>query len=139
MNADVVAAPFAKPEVPVHVLPAADAVLAVAQNAGDSLCRDSVDRDLVAQLLSFGKRGKLIADETELAPGPSEVEAKAPKDSDGDGIPDAWELAHHINPHDALDGQRIDAGTGYSNLEIYINELANKMPSASLASPNSCR
>ena len=49
------------------------------------------------------------------------------KDSDNDGIPDAWEIAHGLNPHDASDSAKIPAnGGGYSNIEIYLNELAKK-------------
>jgi len=139
VNADLVGAPFGKPEVPVRTLPAADLVSVVARNAGDALCRDSVDQDLVAQLLSFGKLGKLIADETELAQEPAATDAKAPKDTDGDGIPDAWELAHHLNPQDVSDGQRLDPRTGYSNLEIYLDELANTTPKLRSGSPIPCR
>jgi hypothetical protein len=54
------------------------------------------------------------------------VEAKAALDSDGDGIPDAWELKHHLNPHNPADALAIDAKTGYSNLELYLNELADQ-------------
>lgn len=138
VNADVVVAPFAKPDVPVHVLPAPELVPLIAQQAGDTLCRDTVDRDLVAQLLSFGKLGKLIADETELALEPPATDTKTPKDTDGDGIPDAWELAHHLNPHDASDGQRLDPQTGYSNLEIYLNELASDASKSRSGSSTPC-
>jgi hypothetical protein len=44
-------------------------------------------------------------------------------DTDGDGISDAWETAHGLNPNDPSDGPRI-AANGYSNLENYLNELA---------------
>jgi hypothetical protein len=54
------------------------------------------------------------------------VEAKAALDSDGDGIPDAWELKHHLNPYNAADALVIDAKTGYSNLDLYLNELADQ-------------
>ncbi|WP_213806132.1 hypothetical protein [Granulicella sp. dw_53] len=139
VNADVVPNPFAKPEIPVHVLPAIEAVSLGAKDAGDSLCRDSVDRELVNQLLSYGKQGKLIVDETELGPPPPSSEVASPKDSDGDGIPDAWEHAHHLNPHDASDGQRIDPKTGYSKLETYLNELAESKPQSRLGSMAVCR
>ena len=44
------------------------------------------------------------------------------KDTDGDGIPDAWESANGLNPNDAADGAIITSD-GYSNLEHYINSL----------------
>jgi hypothetical protein len=52
------------------------------------------------------------------------VDAPAPPtDSDHDGMPDAWEVAHGLKPDDAGDGPRV-ARNGYTNLENYLNELA---------------
>jgi hypothetical protein len=51
----------------------------------------------------------------------------APKDSDGDGIPDAWELAHGLDPEDAKDGNRQHS-SGYTMLEVYLNSLVVKQP-----------
>ena len=61
--------------------------------------------------------------------------AKAPADSDGDGLPDAWEKSHgldHNNPSDATKivapGESVnDRHLGYSHLEFYLNELADKL------------
>ncbi|MBI3877451.1 MAG: hypothetical protein HY300_16090, partial [Verrucomicrobia bacterium] len=44
-----------------------------------------------------------------------------PLGSDGDGIPDEWELAHGLNPRDPSDANRIV--DGYTNLERYLNSL----------------
>lgn len=41
-------------------------------------------------------------------------------DTDGDGIPDAYESAHGLNPNDASDAARV-ASDGYTNLEHYLN------------------
>jgi hypothetical protein len=59
--------------------------------------------------------------------------AKAPVDSDGDGMPDEWETARGLNPMDPVDANSIvPAGAsennrhlGYSYIEYYINELAD--------------
>lgn len=123
VNADLVATPFAKPDVPVRVDPASAIVKPIAESAGDSLCRDAIDQHLVGELQSFGKDGKLIADEHEVGGLPAAVPGVAPKDTDGDGIPDDWERAHHLNPNDPKDGQAIDPATGYSHLELYLNDL----------------
>ncbi len=49
----------------------------------------------------------------------------APLDSDGDGIPDTWESAHGLNAKDAKDGAVVSlSGDDYTNLELYLNELA---------------
>lgn len=46
-----------------------------------------------------------------------------PADTDHDGMPDAWEKAHGLNPNDARDGAAA-AANGYTNVENYLNELA---------------
>jgi len=49
------------------------------------------------------------------------------KDSDSDGIPDAWETAHGLNPKNASDSPAIAKNSGgYSNIEVYLNSLAAK-------------
>jgi hypothetical protein len=46
-------------------------------------------------------------------------------DSDHDGMPDTWEKAHGLNPSDASDGNETTLSPiGYTNLEMYLNELA---------------
>ena len=44
-------------------------------------------------------------------------------DSDRDGMPDAWELAHGLNPDDALDGNQDSNGDGYTNVEDFLNQV----------------
>ena len=43
-------------------------------------------------------------------------------DTDEDGIPDEWEIAHGLNKEDETDGSLITE-SGYSNLELYINSI----------------
>ena len=46
-------------------------------------------------------------------------------DTDHDGIPDAWEKAHGLKPSDPSDGNKTNLSkVGYTNLEMYLNELA---------------
>ncbi|MSU50096.1 MAG: hypothetical protein EXS37_13600 [Opitutus sp.] len=40
----------------------------------------------------------------------------------GDGMPDAWELQHSLNPRIAADGAAVSAN-GYTHLENYLNSL----------------
>lgn len=52
------------------------------------------------------------------------VNVETIRDSDGDGIPDVWEVAHGLNPHDAIDGNLTTLNDeGYTNLEVYLNSL----------------
>ena len=60
---------------------------------------------------------------------------KAAVDADDDGLPDAWEKEHGLDPRNANDNGKIvpkgaskdDRHLGYSFLEFYINELADAL------------
>ena len=45
-------------------------------------------------------------------------------DTDGDGLPDAYETEVGLNPNDAKDGVALTT-SGYSNLEIFLNGVAD--------------
>lgn len=48
----------------------------------------------------------------------------APTDSDHDGMPDAWETEHGLNPNNASDGPIVSlSADDYTNVEMYLNEL----------------
>ncbi len=50
------------------------------------------------------------------------------KDTDGDGIPDAWETSHGLNPKDSSDGTHTTLSKeGYTNLEVYLNSIVEKI------------
>ncbi|MBQ0073838.1 MAG: hypothetical protein KBT34_06560 [Prevotella sp.] len=49
---------------------------------------------------------------------------KYAKDSDGDGLPDAYEDEKGLNKNDATDGAAVTAN-GYTNLENYLNAIAD--------------
>lgn len=44
-------------------------------------------------------------------------------DSDGDGMPDAWEIKYGLNPNDPSDANGDINGDGYTNIEKYINGI----------------
>lgn len=48
------------------------------------------------------------------------LEDPAKKDSDGDGMNDAWELEYGFDPFDPLDAKRDADGDGYTNLQEYL-------------------
>ncbi|MFK7860444.1 MAG: hypothetical protein AB8B64_16615, partial [Granulosicoccus sp.] len=99
--------------------------------------RDSVDLRVMNQLATrTGKMPNCVA--LEDRPGDSRCNNNvggwpvmapgvAKTDSDNDGIPDDWELAHGLNPQ--LDDSRLDInGDGYQNIEDYafdISRMAN--------------
>ncbi|HOL31363.1 MAG TPA: hypothetical protein PK052_05215 [Anaerohalosphaeraceae bacterium] len=53
-----------------------------------------------------------------------EIHRPADWDTDGDGMPNKWEIRQHLNPHDPTDGTIDPDSDGYTNLEEYLNWLA---------------
>jgi len=53
-----------------------------------------------------------------------EVKRPTDWDTDGDGMPNHWEKEHDHDPHDPSDGPIDSDGDGYTNLEAYLNWLA---------------
>ena len=124
---------------------AADAYDRVLDFAGASLHRDSFDELMVSDT----RNGKATYTGSGLSKGfvnsqddnkPSDADAswsawptlaskEAPKDTDGDGMPDEWELANALDPTNPKDGKTIGAD-GYSNLENYLNSLVADITTA---------
>jgi hypothetical protein len=117
----------AKPIVvaPVRTESADRAFERVLRSSGASLARDAVDRRVVADLRA-GK-GQIIDSQDDVGGWPLMQSLPAPRDSDGDGMPDAWEIHHGFDPHVA-DAGEIDA-EGYTRLERYLDELATNQSS----------
>ncbi len=117
----LVPAPTASPKN----FPAPDSALAaykkVVASAGASLHRDAVDTRLIADLVSLGKRGATVRNPEEMGGFGEIAGGPAPLDTDGDGMPDAWETAHGTNPT-IPDGQKTTA-SGYTHLEAYLDSL----------------
>ena len=49
------------------------------------------------------------------------------KDSDKDGIPDAWEVKYGLNQNDPSDASKAYGENTYTNIELYINGIEPKM------------
>jgi pectate lyase len=109
---------------PLHADSADSACPKVIEQVGASLVRDSVDERLINDFKQ--RTGKLINSQDEVGGWPMLRSLPAALDTDGDGIPDEWELAHGLNPKNAADGAQIDSKTGYTNLEVYLAELVSK-------------
>jgi hypothetical protein len=103
--------------------------------------QDAIDKRIIADVVKktstfTGSRSKMpgIIDTPADAGGlPEYRSAEPPADADHDGIPDAWEKAHGLDPKNGADGAAY-CPDGYTNLEHYLNELASspaeKRPSA---------
>ncbi|WP_051426443.1 Ig-like domain-containing protein [Jiangella gansuensis] len=120
----------------VSTQPAAEAFETVLAGVGASLPRyDAADARLLADVRNG--TGRLINSQSEVGGHPPLESAVPPVDSDHDGIPDEWELAHGLDPNDPSDGQAIGKD-GYSNLERYLNSLqpdAAANPQVAITSP----
>ena len=92
----------------------------VLNNVGASLSRDSVDTRLVNGVVT--RNGMLISDPAEVGGWGILVGSAAPLDTDQDGMPNAWETAHGLNPSNAADRNNLNL-FGYTRLEEYLNEL----------------
>jgi hypothetical protein len=66
----------------------------------------------------------LLALRADPVTGAAPLNRPANWDTDGDGMPDYWEIEHGLNPNDPSDRNGDYSGDGYSNLEKYLNEVA---------------
>ena len=116
--------------------------------AGASVKRDTVDQRIVREVatgtVTFSDGGNGSTDgfiDTQSAVGgwPELKSLPAPVDSDGDGMPNEWELAHGLNPSDSQDGNGDINHDGYTNIEDYLNSLClqyyDTLPRVSFVSP----
>jgi hypothetical protein len=67
------------------------------------------------------RRGSIIDSQEQVGGWPTLKSAPAPADSDHDGMPDAWETRHRLNPRDPSDGPADADKDGYTNLEEHLN------------------
>nr|WP_168207563.1 fibronectin type III domain-containing protein [Microlunatus elymi] len=107
---------------PVHTESPERAYRHVINYAGDSLRRDTVDRRVTAGVQH--QTGVIIDDENDVGGFPKLDPGTAPKDTDRDGMPDAWELKHGLDPNDDQDRNADRNHNGYTELEDYLNQLA---------------
>jgi hypothetical protein len=112
---------------PVKTVSAQDAYETVLATVGASVpMRDAVDARIISEVRQ--RKGSIIDSQKQVGGWPELKSAPPPLDSDHDGIPDEWEVRHGLDPHDASDGAKLAAnGGGYTNLEMYLNELAARV------------
>src|SRR5204862_8282393 len=72
-------------------------------------------------VLDLATNVQLIAQDTNRHSGVSNpFTAGLPLDSDGDGIPDDWELAYGFNPFDPSDASQDADGDGLTNVQEFL-------------------
>jgi pectate lyase len=102
-----------------------DAYESVLEHAGCSLPRrDSIDARIVEEVrngtATHGNNG-IITTPGDIGGWPELKGGEAPADADHDGMPDAWETEHGLDPGDPADGATDKDGDGYTNLEERLN------------------
>ena len=110
---------------PMNLETAEKAYQTVADHVGASRVRDVHDKRILEQLTSLGKKGAFIASEDDVNGIGNVANGPKPKDTDNDGMPDEWEQANGLNPN-ANDANAMTLGGGYTNIEHYVNSLAQK-------------
>ena len=132
-------APFCDPHITVHT--ATEAYESVIADVGANHPRhDAIDARTIKDVKRRGfthKGSKTglpgIPDSVKDVGGYAELKGgEALPDADHDGMPDAWERANKLDANNAADGNRDDAGDGYTNLERYLNSIVSSPPSAAV-------
>ena len=112
--------PFEAPGV--RTTSAEEALAAVLRDVGATRPRrDAVDARIVREVGTRG--GRLIDSPRDVGGWPAYATAAAPADADEDGLPDDWERARGLDPSDPADAAKVAGPDGYTQLEIYVNEL----------------
>jgi pectate lyase len=113
---------------------AQNAYLKVLDYAGASLVRDVVDQRIIQDATTGtatfmtggnGSINGLIDTQSAVGGWPELKTLPAPFDSDGDGMPDAWEDANGLQKNDPSDAQLNSVDGKYPNVEVYINSLVS--------------
>ncbi|MBP1676284.1 MAG: hypothetical protein H6Q20_843 [Bacteroidetes bacterium] len=110
---------------------------AVLLHAGASLVRDAVDQRIVREVQtgtytftgSNGSKNGIIDTQEDVGgwPAYSYEQKQLVVDSDNDGMPDDWETKNKLNPQDASDGGKYSLCKHYTNVEVYLNSLVDKL------------
>lgn len=119
----LVNAPF--PYEPINEDTPVVAYQRVLASVGCSFSQDAYDKEVLRQvkegLGTFGING-IINSQEDVGGWPALNAGKVPVDSDGDGMPDTWEIRHGLDPKDASDSSTCTIDKEYTNIEVYLNE-----------------
>lgn len=113
---------------------AEEAFNTVLEKGGCSLVRDAIDARIAGEVKAGNytykgttSTGGLIDTPSDVGGWPNYTYESLPKDTDGDGIPDAWEEAHGLNPKSYADSKLESLVTGKNNLEVYLCDIVKHL------------
>jgi hypothetical protein len=94
--------------------------------------RDPLDRRIIRETMTgtatyggvYGAHKGIIDTQTTVGGWPVLNSTTAPVDTDHDGMPDGWEDSMGLDKNDAADRNGDKNGNGYTDLEDYLNNLA---------------
>ncbi|MDE6369958.1 MAG: pectate lyase [Duncaniella sp.] len=101
----------------------------IIEQAGCSHRRDAYDSDVMRQTAAgLGENGTkgIINTPGDVGGWPALKRGEPRDDSDGDGMPDAWEREHGLDPADPADGPTNGLHPTWTNVEIYLNSLVEE-------------
>jgi len=107
---------------PVTPDPVASAAARILAEAGASVSRDAVDLRVVEGVKT--RTGRIIDTEQQVGGWPVLAPGKAVPDTDGDGMPDAWERSKGFNPAKPDGAVLAKDGSGWTNLELWLADAA---------------
>lgn len=110
---------------------AREAYYSVLEKSGASLKRDAIDERIINEVKkgtytytgSNGGTNGIIDSQKDVGGWPVYKSSVAPVDSDGDGIPDPWEIANGLDSKNKLDGNVYTLNPSYTNLEVYLYKI----------------
>jgi hypothetical protein len=120
---------FPQAAVPVTFDTAQAAYAKVLATAGASMVRDPIDTRIVNNLATQpGKNGAVIDSQNQVGGWDPTPGASRPAgfDTDNDGMPNAWEIDHGLNP--AAADNNLVFPDGYTALEHYLYWLVPSIP-----------
>lgn len=110
---------------PMNVESAVKAYYHIVDHVGASRVRDVHDKRILEHLTSLGKKGSFIANEDNVGGIGTVANGPRPTDVDNDGMADDWERANGLKTN-FDDANLYTIGGGYTNIEHYVNSLAQK-------------
>lgn len=104
---------------PHRVMNAQEAYEYVLAHVGHSLRRDDVDKRLIGEVRV--RAGSRVSDSSSIPPWKKPEQSKPWIDSNGNNIPDWWHVKYGLAPKEWLDPSGDLNGSGYTNIEEYLN------------------